>query len=198
MYIQRNTYKAPSGKEYGTTLLSEKYRENGKVKTRTVQNLSNLPEEVILSIENTLKSKRETVVKEKDIFVESCYDFGYVFVIEELMKRLRINETLEKTLPSETVKMIKAMIIGKLVMKGSKLAIFNWLERESELSSRFDIDMKHSKLDDFYYSLAILKHNKEKLDKKWICYHKTKGNCVYLYDITSVYFEGTESVTKWK
>ena len=54
MYIQRNTYKAHSGKEYKTTLLSEKYRENGKIKTRTVQNLSNLPEEVILSIENTL------------------------------------------------------------------------------------------------------------------------------------------------
>jgi len=193
MYIQRNTYKAPSGKQYKTTLLSEKYRENGKVKTRTVQNLSNLPEEVILSIENTLKSKTETVVKEKDIFVESCYDFGYVFVIEELMKRLRINETLEKTLPAATLKMVKAMIIGKLVMKGSKLAIFNWLERESELSSRFDIDMKHSKLDDFYASLATLKHNKEKLDKKWIRYHKTSGNCVYLYDITSVYFGGTEN-----
>ena len=50
MYIQRNTYKAHSGKEYRTILLSEKYHENGKIKTRTVQNLSNLPEEVITII----------------------------------------------------------------------------------------------------------------------------------------------------
>jgi transposase len=109
------------------------------------------------------------------------------------MKRLRINETLEKNLPASTVKMIKAMIIGKLVMKGSKLAIYNWLERETELSQRFELDMQNNKLDDFYASLAILNRNKEKLDKKWLHYHKTSGNCVYLYDITSVYFEGTEN-----
>ena len=83
MYIQRNRYKAPSGKEYSTTLLCESHREGKKVKTKTIVNLSRLPEELILSIENTLKSKTEAVVKEKDIVVESCYDFGYVYVIEQ-------------------------------------------------------------------------------------------------------------------
>jgi len=38
-----------------------------------------------------------------------------------------------------------------------------------------------------------LYRNKEKSDKKWFRYHKTSGNCVYLYDITSVYFEGTQN-----
>jgi transposase len=193
MYIQRNTFKAPSGKEYRTTLLCESYREGKKTKTKTIVNLSRLPEEVILSIENTLKSKTEAVVKEKDILVESCYDFGYVFVIEQLMKRLRINETLEKTLPEATAKLVKAMIIGKLVMKGSKLAIFNWLERETELAKGLNLDMKKHRLDDFYASLAVLNMHKDKLDKRWFRYQKTSGNCVYLYDITSVYFEGTEN-----
>ena len=193
MYVQRNTFKSPSGKEYRTTLLCQSHREGQKVKTKTIMNLSRLPEEVILSIENTLKSKTEAVVKEKDIFVESCYDFGYVFVIEQLMKRLRINETLDKTLPEATAKLVKAMIIGKLVMKGSKLAIFNWLEREVELSKRFELDMKKHKLDDFYASLAVLNSQKDKLDKRWFRYQKTSGNCIYLYDITSVYFEGTEN-----
>ena len=193
MYVQRNTFKSPSGKEYRTTLLCESKREGNKVKTKTIMNLSRLPEEVILSIENTLKSTTEAVVKEKDIFVESCYDFGYVFVIEQLMKRLRINETLDKTLPEATAKLVKAMIIGKLVMKGSKLAIFNWLEREVELSKGFELDMKKHKLDDFYASLAVLNSQKDKLDKRWFRYQKTSGNCIYLYDITSVYFEGTEN-----
>ncbi|MDR2571058.1 MAG: hypothetical protein LBD23_12345, partial [Oscillospiraceae bacterium] len=193
MYIQRNKYKAPNGKEYQTTLLCEKYREKEKVKTKTILNLTHLPDELIMSIENTLKSKTEAVVKEKDIFVKSCYDFGYIFVIEQLMKRLRINETLEKTLPESIVTLIKSMIIGKLVMRGSKLGIFNWLERETELAQRFGLDMEKSKLDDFYASLGVLNHNKEKLDKKWFRYHKASGACVYLYDITSVYFEGTEN-----
>jgi transposase len=193
MYIKRNTFKSPSGKEYRTTLLCESHREGKNVKTKTVLNLSCLPEEVILSIENTLKSRTEAVVKEKDILVESCYDFGYVYVIEQLMKRLRIDETLTKTLPEATAKLVKAMIIGKLVMQGSKLAIFNWLKREEQLSEGFGLDMKKIKLDDFYASLAVLADNKEKLDKKWFRYHKTGGNCIYLYDITGIYFEGTEN-----
>ena len=63
-------------------------------------NLSHLPDALIKSIENILKSKSEAIVKEKDILVESCYDFGYIFVIEQLMKRLCIDETLGKTLPA--------------------------------------------------------------------------------------------------
>jgi len=34
MYIQRNHFNAPNGKEYKTTLLCEKYREGKKVKTK--------------------------------------------------------------------------------------------------------------------------------------------------------------------
>jgi len=193
MYLQRNISKYKNGKKYTSTLFCKKYRQDGKVKTEVLANLSHLPEEVILSIENSLKSKTEVVVKEKDIFVESCYDYGYIFVIDQLMKRLRISEMLEKTLPESTAKLVKAMIIGKLVMKGSKLAIFNWLERETELAKGFDLNMKKLKLDDFYASLAVLNRSKDQLDKKWFRYRKAGGNCVYLYDITSVYFEGTEN-----
>ena len=193
MYVQRNKFKAATGKEYSTILLCKKYREGKKVKTKTILNLSHLPAELILSIENTLKSKTETVVKEKDIFVESSYDFGYIYVIEQLMRRLRINETLEKILPSTTFKLVKSMIIGKLITKGSKLAIFNWLEREPDVAKRLKLEMHKYKLDDFYSSLADLSENKDKLDKKWFRYRKTVGNCVFLYDVTSVYFEGTEN-----
>jgi transposase len=193
MYIQRNKSKYKNGNEYVSSLLCHKYRKDGKIKTKVIANLSPLPDDLIVSIENLLKSKTEAVVKEKDIFVESCYDFGYIFVIEQLMKRLRINETLEKTLPSASIPLVKAMIIGKLAMKGSKLAIFNWLKREPELTKRFGLDMKNLKLDDFYASLSCLSRNKEKLDKKWFFYHKSSGNCIYLYDITSVYFEGIKN-----
>ena len=193
MYIQRNKSKYKNGKEYVSTLICHKYRQDGKIKTKILANISHLPEELITSIENIIKSKSEAIVKVKDIFVESCYDFGYIFVIEQLMNRLRIDETLSKTLPAAAVPLVKAMIIGKLAMKGSKLAIFNWLEREPELAKRFGLDMQKLKLDDFYGTLAVLKREKDKLDDKWFRYHQNSGNCVYLYDITSVYFEGVEN-----
>ena len=105
MYIQRNKSKYKNGKEYISTLVCHKYRKDGKIRTKVLANLSHLPDDLITGIENILKSKTEAVVKEKDILVESCCDFGYIFVIEQLMKRLRIGETLEKTLPESPTKM---------------------------------------------------------------------------------------------
>jgi hypothetical protein len=128
MYIQRNKVtNKKTGKTYYTTLLCAKYREGGKVKTRTVLNLSVLPEELILSIENTLKSKGEMPVCLKDIAVNRCVDYGYVFLLLYLLEELRIDEALEKALPAEDALLVKAMIIGKIVTGGSKLCIFNWL-----------------------------------------------------------------------
>ena len=71
---------------YSSTLLCSKYREGGKVKTKVELNLSLLPENIILSIENALKSGKEATVLTKDIKVESCVDYGYLFLIRQLMK----------------------------------------------------------------------------------------------------------------
>ena len=136
-------------------MLCESHREGKKVKTKTLLNLSVLPEEAILTLKNVLKNKKEALVSVEDIVVDSCNNFGYVFVIEQIMKRLRISEMLDNTLPETTAKLVKAMIIGKLVTKGSKLAIFNWLEREEALAEHFNIDPAKTKLDDFYGSLAV-------------------------------------------
>ena len=51
MYIQRNKSKySKTGKVYTSVLLCSKYHESKKVKTRTVANLSHLPEQLILTI----------------------------------------------------------------------------------------------------------------------------------------------------
>jgi transposase len=193
MYIQRNTKKNKNGTEYKSFLLCEKYREGKNVKTHVVANLTHFPPELILTIENTLKSKTEAVVLEKDIIVDKCIDYGYLFVVLSLMKRLRIDEVLEKTLPVKIVPLVKAMIIGKLITKGSKLGIYNWLERERFIGEHLGINLKKLKVDDLYAALAQLNLSKQITEKKWVQYHKPKAAQIYLYDITSVYFEGTEN-----
>ena len=78
MYIQRNQSKnSKTGKVYTSVLLCSKYREGKKTKTRTVANLSHLSDQLILSIENALKSERETTVLLKDISVKRCIDYGW-------------------------------------------------------------------------------------------------------------------------
>ena len=195
MYIQRNTAKFKGGKEYTSVMLCEKYRKKGdkNPKTRTILNLSNLPEEVITSIENSLKSKRVSMVQLDDIQIEKCVDFGYFFVIYSLLERLKINDILEKTLPPETVPLIKIMIVGLLISTNSKLGILNWLRREAYISKIFDVEGQNYNEKHFYNALSVLSSHKLPIEKKWFRHHTFQGNSLYLYDITSAYFEGVEN-----
>ena len=194
MYIQRNkSVNKKTGKEYTSVILCSKYREGKKVKTRAIANLSHLPEHVILSIQNTLKSDAETTVSLKDIAVTNCFDYGYVHVLHQMMKQLRIDQVLEKTLSESDAILVKAMLIGKIVTGGSKLCIFNWLRREKGVCNLLGVKMNLMKVDHLYYSLGQLWLHQPKIEKKWFRYHQGASRRIYLYDLTSTYFEGTHN-----
>jgi len=70
MYIAKSTSKSKSGKVYESTLLRESYRENGKVKNRTLANLSNSSEAEIAAIRLALKYKDSLYLLSKDFFLK--------------------------------------------------------------------------------------------------------------------------------
>jgi transposase len=194
MYIQRNKSKNPkTGKVYTSVLLCSKFREGKRVRTRTVANLSHLSDQLVLSIENALKSDRQTTVLLKDIAVKHCVDYGYLLVVLHTMKQLRIDEVLEKTLSASDALLVKAMLVGKLITADSKLGIFNWLVREPVISKLLGMDMPKCKLDHLYYALGQLWLHQPKIEKKWFRYHHGAQRRVYLYDLTSTCFEGTQN-----
>jgi transposase len=173
--------------------MCSKYREGKKVKTRTEANLSHFPENIVLGIENMLKSDGETTVCLKDIAVKNCVDYGYVFVLLHYIKQLRIDQVLEKTLSAEDAALVKAMLVGKIVTGKSKLHIFNWLCRKSAISKLLGIDMKTRKVDHLYATLGRLWFHQPKIEKKWFKYHHGADRRIYLYDLTSTYFEGVQN-----
>jgi transposase len=194
MYIQRNKSKnSKTGKIYTSVLLCSKYREGKKVKTRTVANLSHFPEHIVLGIENMLKSDRETTVSLKDITIKTCIDYGYVYVLLHYIKILRIDQVLEKTLSKSDAALVKAMLVGKIITGGSKLCIYNWLKRETAVCKILGLNMDDYKVDHFYSSLGQMYLEQPKIEKKWFRYHNGSRRRVYLYDLTSTYFEGTQN-----
>ena len=192
MYIQRNKSIGKNGKIYRSTLLSHKYRKDGKILTKVLANLSHMSDDLILTIENHLKYGKAALVSTKDIIIKKSIDYGLVFLLIHLMKKLRISQTLEKILP-EQASILKAIIIGKIVTRGSKLGIYNWLTRNKNICSKLGIDIENTKVDDLYLSLAHASYSQKLIDRKWFLYNKPKQNKVYLYDITSTYFEGTQN-----
>ena len=192
MYIQYCTSKQ-NGKTYTYPLLCHKYREDGKIKTKVILNLSAFSPETVLAIAISLKKDKEILVSSKEIRVISSIDYGYVFTLIEIMKELKIPETLSKTV-GEDANLVKLLIIGKIVTKGSKLCIFNWIKRNAAIANMLQIDLETLKLEALYEALENVSLLQNKLERKWNLYHKTKNDdAIYLYDITSSYFEGTQN-----
>ena len=191
MYVQysKSTVK---GKTYTYPLLCSKYRENGKIKTKVISNLSKFSAELVLSIENVLKRGRGALVYLQDIIITRSIDYGFVCVLIMLMKRLCITEVLEKVL-GEDAKYVKLMIIGKIITRGSKLSIYNWVQRNEAIGKQLEIDIKTLGVKKLYSVLGDIIHVQKQVEKKWYMYHRKECKEVYLYDITSSYFEGTEN-----
>jgi len=192
MYIQRNKSISKTGKIYRSVLLCEKYRDNGKIKTRVLSNLSSLDSTVLVGLENIIKQPDNTLVKLKDIEVEKTIDYGLSYLLIKIMNEQRISELFEKTMPEQAA-ILKALIVGRIITRGSKLGIYNWLQRNPEVCTKLNLDISKIKTDEVYASLSFLDSLHGKLEKKWFKYNKAKHNEVYLYDITSTYFEGTQN-----
>lgn len=192
MYIQRNKSIGKNGKVYRSTLLCTKYRQDGKIKTRVEANLSHMSTELVLTIENVLKHDKGALISSNDIAVKKSIDFGLVYLLIHLMNNLRISQTLEKILP-EQAPLLKAIIIGKIITRGSKLGIFNWLKRNKEISSKLRVEIENKKVDDMYSAMSRASYKQKRIEHKWFLYNKGKHKEVYLYDITSTYFEGTQN-----
>lgn len=200
MYIQRNVTRI-KGKEYRATLLCSKYREAGKIKTKVEANLSHLPEELVQGIQDLLKGQTapkpeqaaDKTVSLKDIGVSRCIDYAYPFFLSRIMHSLRIDDVLSRTLPACNVGIVKAMILGKIITGGSKLSIFNWLKRETHIANLAGVDTTSLQVSDIYRVLGSIPYYQSSIDSKWFRYHHTSSR-MYLYDITSTYFEGTQNV----
>ena len=86
--------KSQHGKKiYNSVLLRESYRENGKVKKRTIANLSACSDEEVAAIRLALQNKNnlESLINvDKDVVVEQGLSIGTVWVISQVAKLLGI------------------------------------------------------------------------------------------------------------
>jgi hypothetical protein len=127
----------------------------------------------------------------EDIRVNESFDCGYFFVLSQIMKKLWIdvNTVLDKVLPARVATHVKAMIAGTIITGGSKLSIYNRLERESHCSGSLGVENGDLKVDDLYGSPGVLSHYQKNIEKKWFRYHKGSAHRIYLYDLTGRVFK---------
>ena len=169
-------------------LLRESYRENGKVKTRTLTNLSHLPKSAIDLIRRSLKGERFVSV-DQDFEKVASWHHGHVDVVRRAMKRLGF-ERLISSRRCKARDLVVAMVVGRILEpdneRNSKLANTRWWETTT-LPSMLNLDGVNE--DDLYEAMDWLLDRQETIEKKLAHRHLTAGGLI-LYDLTSSYFEG--------
>ncbi len=188
MYVDDST-SIVNGRKQRRVLLRESYRQNGKVKKRTLTNLTKLPEEIIAVIKSMVggKSKTETLVCLEDIKSIAGPIFGSLYVLYTYIKRLGIEAALGK---SREAMLVIWLICGRIMFQGSRLKAARMAKH---YAVKRILKLGEFNEDDLYKALDWLsKKQKEAED-----YLKQRGNSntegVYLYDVTSCYFEGEEN-----
>ncbi len=201
MYIKNGKTPTSKGNLSQSKLLCHNIWEKGISKTKTILNLNKLPKEIQLAIETNLNEKKLKGKKKiqlvdiNAIYIEKTIDYGHFITIYEIAKKLRIIETFQKVYP-ENYKLALVIIIGKIITKGSKLAIIHWLKRNELIAEKLEITKEQLKKlteKNLYAVQFDLDNIQTKIEQKWARLNKKKIDEIFLYDITNLYFEGKQN-----
>ncbi len=181
MYIA----KVPNRNSPPAFLLREGYREDGKVKTRTLANLSKLPPEALAALACVLKG--ESLVKTSEAFeAVASFQHGHVEAVLHAMRRLGFAHLMASR-PSRERNLVVAMVVARILEPDSKLATTrSW--HLTTLPALLDVDDADE--DDLYKALDWLLQRQGRIEKKLATRHLEEGGLA-LYDLSSSYFEGS-------
>jgi len=187
-------YIAITRKKYKDTyheqiLLRESYREDGKVKTRTIANLSKQPKDQVEAIAAALKNKDEIVITTKNQIQGKT--IGFSFVIIFIMNILGVLNAFGKSFEA---KITLVLIAARIVSQGSRLQALYWAKDEDKILDLLKFTKEEKdKLNDrtIYLGLDYIEENQTKIeDKLFKAYYGNNPPKRVFYDVTSSYVEG--------
>ena len=167
-------------------LLREGYREGGKVKNRTLANLSKLPPEAIEALRRVLKGQHLVSSEELfEIVEDGSRAHGNVEAVVTAMHRLKF-PSLISSRPCRERDLVVAMVAGRILKAQSKLAMTRWWSCTT-LPEMLNVDSADE--DELYEAMDWLLKRQSRIEKKLARRHLEEGGLA-LYDLTSSYFEG--------
>lgn len=171
---------------YHYGLFREYFSKNDQPGRRTRGRVSGLSYEQLLALRDFLKSGCPSSPLQ-GCQVTDSREFGAVHAVVEVLKDVGLDKAVYSR--RETwVRHILAMIVGRVVYQGSKLALTN-LWRDTVLWSLCGLGDERPDVDDWYAAMDRLLQRQPKIQKTLARRH-LKNGCLVLYDVTSSYFEG--------
>src|SRR5215472_5816974 len=169
-------------------LLRESFREAGKVRNRTVANLSHWPAAQIEALRQVLKGETPTTAVASFDVIRSR-PHGHVAAVLGTIQRLGLPPLLDSS-DSRSRRAVLALIASRILEPGSKLATSRALREETcHHTLGESLGLSAIKEDDLYEAMDWLLERQASVEAALAERHLGEGTLV-LYDLTSTYFEG--------
>jgi transposase len=186
MYVAR----VPNRTSPPAYLLREGYRENGKVKTRTLANLTHWP---LSKIERLSRVLRDEVLGSAGdgLSMLRSLPHGHVAAVLGGARKIGLERLLAGSrAAARQVALVLAMIVARLLDPASKLATARQLDAATATSSIGALLGLGSVTEqDLYAALDWLLSQQPRIEQRLAGKHLSDGTLV-LYDVSSTYFEG--------
>ena len=181
-------------KTYVTPLVVTSYRdEKGTARNKTVVSLAQLPEYVVKAVENALKQGEHPILDEeislRAVIYQGAVVVGPAFVALSLLKQLGIYDLVVSQLPRQQAVAILNILVERVV-SAKPLSVMAQQRRFPQEPLGFLLGVEEAPaLKTWYTALATLEERREGILQQLFARNHTPGE-LYLYDITSSYFEG--------
>jgi transposase len=172
-------------------LLRESYRENGKVKTRTLANITHLGPHKIEAVRRALSGSLPAAGSSlPDSFrIARSLPHGHVAAVLGCLRSLRLDSILDPT-PSRQRELIIAMIVARIIEPASKLATARGLHADTLHHSLGEVlQLDSADETELYQAMDWLLPRQARIEQQLAQRQLSNGGLV-LYDLTSTYFEG--------
>jgi transposase len=181
--------KVPNRGSPPAVLLRESYREAGKVKNRTLANLSSWPEAKVDALTRVLKGQPPAAVLEGTFEISRSLPHGHVAAVLGTLRQLGLEELIDPV-PSRQRDLVTAMAVAQVTGPGSKLAIARGLREQTAASSLGKVlGAGGCDEDDLYAAMDWLAARQNRTEDALAARHLAGGTLV-LYDVSSAAFEG--------
>src|SRR5271165_1380216 len=161
MYVTR----IPNRDSPPAVLLRESYREGGKVRSRTLANISDWPGAKIDSLRRVLAGETLVPLGAEPYEIARSLAHGHVAAVLGTVRRLGLDKALPKG-PRRRAKLILAMIVARIIEPAAKLATARQLSEATAAHSLGAVlGLGEVDEDELYAALDLLSRSQSSIEK---------------------------------
>ena len=185
MYIEW----VPNRNSPPSILLRESYRQDGKVRKRTLANLTHWSPELVQQFQNLLQGSHTIESLESTFEITRSLPHGHIHAILGTIQRFGLDKLIAPR-TSRNRRLVIAMIVSRLAFPVSKLATTRTFHPESCTNTLGDLlGIEGATTDELYGAMDWLLARQTQIEQRLAQQYLQSGSLV-LFDLSSTYLEG--------